>query len=151
MPHLWQWLKNHPTSAKRLHSGSNVRVQRNTGFTSGSFKEEAHCTSTIACTLLIPLCVQRYYYSGKINGTPSYRRWELKQPAICGYERTGHTTGRGTMFYRHTHRRYVNQLQRTWQATVPVLKINIAWTTHAHTTRPGGGGAPEPQQNYSGG
>lgn len=151
MPHSWQWLKNHPISLMPSVNGSNVRVLRNTGFMSGNYRVGGRCISTIACTLLIPLCVQRYYYNGKVNGIPSYRRWALKRPAICGNARMGHITERGTLFYKHTHRKYVNQLRRTWQVTVPVLKINIAWTTHAHTTRPDGGVVPEHQQNYSGG
>jgi len=151
MPHSWQWQKNPTTSPTLSRVGSRIRVQRNTGFMFGSFKKEVRCISTIACTLLIPLCVRRYYYVGGTNGIASFRRWDGKPHPICGYERMGHITERGTLFYKHTHRRYVNQWQRTWRDIAPVLRINIAWTTHAHTTRPGGGGAPEPQQNYSGG
>lgn len=149
MTHLWQWQMNPPTSARLYRNGSSARLHRSTGSTSGNYKKEGHCTYTTAYTLLIPLCVTRYYYIGKTNGVASFRKWDAKAPRICGYERMGHITQTGNLFFKHTLKRYTNLWQRTWRDIAPVLKISTKTMLIAPITPLAGGGARERPLIYS--
>lgn len=143
MTHSWQWQDTARQSSKLYRTGVERLHRPPIGFTCGSYNEGVRCTSTTAYTLLIPVLETRYYVGGFSSGKTSYNRLEIKPKPICGYERTGRTTGKGTVSFKHTHRKYVSQSPRTSQAIVGVLRTSIRKTTHPLITPVDGGGVPE--------
>lgn len=147
MKHFKRWVRRALSSSSLLPTGYGVPVPQSTGFTCGNCREGVRFTSTTAYTVLIPLSARRLYQVGWVSGKPSYKAWEIGLVPICGYERTGHITEKGTQCYKHTHKKYVNRSLPTCQATVPVLRISIRWTRHPHTTLSAGGGVAVPPLN----